>query len=67
MCVDFTRGGGYFVEKAGWKEKVLYAGVAYFAVMAVARPFIEGHVSIPSVFHGVLALFVITAGVYYRR
>ena len=67
VCVDFTRGHGYFTEKSKWKRMILYAGIVYFVSMAVVRPIIEGGISIPSVFHGVLATFAIIAGIYYRR
>ena len=65
ILVDFSRGYGYFVEKSKWKKGWLYFGIFYFLIMIV-RYLVFG-ISIPVVFHWVLATFCILLGIYYLK
>jgi len=72
ICVDFTRGRGFFVQPrrffaTGW----LWFGWLYLAVMVARYPVQkalhpDGPV-IPIFFHWVLASFVILVGLWHRR
>ena len=75
VCLDFTRGCGWFVRpRAAFGRGVLYFGYVYFAGMIVRyglqmilRPetrWLGG--TIPIVFHLVLAGFVILFGLWHR-
>ena len=66
ICVDFTRGRGFFVRPrrllaVHW----LWLGWIYLGAMLV-RFFIQGP-TIPVFFHWVLAAFVILVGLWHRR
>lgn len=72
ICVDFTRGRGFFVQPrrffaTGW----LWFGWLYLAVMVVRYPVQKaldpGGPIIPIFFHWVLASFVILVGLWHRR
>lgn len=66
ICVDFTRRRGYFyAPKVGFAVYVFYAGWVYLAAM-LGR-FAWFGLSIPVVFHWVLAAFVIAVGWSHRR
>lgn len=75
ICVDFTRGKGYFVvPRRFFAVYWLYFGYLYLAVM-VARYPLHMYLSpesrwfggtIPILFHWVLAAFVIAVGRYHR-
>ena len=72
ICVDFTRGRGFFVQPrrffaTGW----LWFGWLYLAVMVARYPVQktldpDGAI-IPIFFHWVLASFVILVGLWHRR
>ena len=76
VCVDFTRGTGFFVTpRRFFAVQWLYFGYFYLAVM-VARYPIQMHLhpesrwfggTIPIFFHWVLATFVILVGLHHRR
>ena len=67
ICVDFTRGRGYFFEPKRWLAKeFLWFGYLYLAAMLARALFLWDH-PIPIVFHWVLAAFVITVGLSHRR
>jgi uncharacterized protein len=75
ICVDFTRGEGFFVRsRPAFARGVLIFGYVYFAAMVLryilhmslhpdARWF-SG--TIPIIFHWVLATFIIIFGRYHR-
>jgi len=75
ICVDFTRGAGFFVTpRRFFAVQWLYFGYFYLAVM-VARYPIQMHLhpesrwfdgTIPIFFHWVLATFVIAVGLHHR-
>jgi len=66
ICVDFTRRRGFFyAPKAGFAVYVFYTGWIYLAAM-LGR-FAWFGLSIPVVFHWVLAAFVIAVGWSHRR
>ena len=66
ICVDFTRGRGFFVEpRRFFAVPWLWFGWIYLAAMLV-RFAIQG-LTIPVVFHWVLAAFVIAVGLWHRR
>ena len=75
ICVDFTRGNGFFIRpRPVFRRGVLVFGCLYLASMVVRyvvrmalfpdERWIGG--CIPIVFHWVLASFVITFGLYHR-
>ena len=75
ICIDFTRGEGFFVRpRPVFGRGVLMFGYVYFASMVVRyvvrmslypdERWLGG--CIPIVFHWVLASFVITFGLYHR-
>lgn len=76
VCVDFTRGHGFFVKpRAAFGRGVLVFGYFYFAAM-VFRYIIRMSLypearwfggTIPVFFHWVLATFIITFGQYHRN
>ena len=75
VCLDFTRGDGFFVQpRPAFGRSVLVFGYVYFAAMILryllrmslhpeARWFGE---TIPILFHWVLASFIIAFGRYHR-
>lgn len=64
VCIDFTRGRGYFVvPRRGLGGGLLIFGSLYFASMGV-RHIIQGP-SIPVYFHWVLAAFILAVGRYH--
>ena len=74
ICVDFTRGGGMFVQPyPGRGRYVAWFGIVYFAGMVLRyviwmwrRPdqrWLGG--TIPIVFHSVVAAFIYTFGAYH--
>lgn len=66
VCVDFTRRRGYFyAPRRAFATALLWFGWVYLAAM-VARLFWFG-LSIPVVFHWVLAAFVLTVAYSHRR
>ena len=76
ICLDFTRGRGFFVEpRRFFAVYWLYFGYLYLAVMIARYPiqmalhpearWLGG--TIPIFFHWVLAAFVIGVGLYHRR
>lgn len=76
ICVDFTRGRGFFVTRRRWLATVLTAfGSVYLGVMVI-RYVIRMTLypperwtggSIPILFHCVLASFILVVGAYHRR
>ena len=65
ICVDFTRGRGFFVQpRRFFAVTWLWFGWIYLAGMLV-RLAIQG-LTIPVVFHWVLAAFVIAVGLWHR-
>ena len=67
ICLDFTRGGGFFFnEKRFFATAWLWFGYVYLAAMIARALFLWDH-PIPIVFHWVLAAFVITVGLSHRR
>ena len=67
ICVDFTRGRGFFFEqKTFFATAWLWFGYVYLAAMIARAVFLWDH-PIPIVFHWVLAAFVITVGLSHRR
>jgi hypothetical protein len=67
VCVDFTRGRGFFFEpKRFFATAWLWFGYFYLAAMLARALFLWDH-AIPIVFHWVLAAFVITVGLSHRR
>jgi len=75
ICVDFTRGAGFFVTPRRFLAvQWLYFGYFYLAVMVARYPiqmvlhpesrWFGG--TIPIFFHGVLAAFVIAVGLHHR-
>jgi hypothetical protein len=66
ICVDFTRGRGFFVRRRRFfAVHWLWFGWIYLGAM-LARFFIQGP-TIPVFFHWVLAAFVILVGLWHRR
>jgi hypothetical protein len=66
ICIDFTRGRGYFVQpRRFFAVPWLWFGWIYLAAMLV-RFALQGP-GIPVVFHWVLAAFVIAVGLWHRR
>ncbi len=66
ICVDFTRGRGFFVRpRRAFAVHWLWLGWIYLGVMLV-RFFIQGP-TIPVFFHWVLAAFMILVGLWHRR
>jgi hypothetical protein len=67
ICVDFTRGQGFFFEpKRFFSTAWLWFGYVYLAAMIARAVFLWDH-PIPIFFHWVLAAFVITLGLSHRR
>lgn len=72
ICVDFTRGRGFFVQpRRFFAGPWLWFGWLYLAVMVTRYPVQmalkpDGPV-IPIFFHWVLAAFVILVGLWHRR
>lgn len=76
ICVDFTRGAGFFVTpRRFFAVQWLYFGYFYLAVM-IARYPIQMYLhpesrwfggTIPIFFHWVLAAFVILIGLHHRN
>jgi len=76
ICLDFTRGRGFFIEpRRFFAVYWLYFGYFYLVVMIARYPiqmvlypetrWFGG--TIPIFFHWVLATFVIAIGLYHRR
>jgi hypothetical protein len=66
ICVDFTRGRGFFVRpRRFFAVYWLWFGWIYLGAM-LARFAIQGP-TIPVFFHWVLAAFVILVGLWHRR
>jgi hypothetical protein len=66
ICLDFTRGRGWFYEpKRFLAVEWLWFGYLYLAAMIARAIFLWDH-PIPIVFHWVLAAFVITVGLSHR-
>jgi hypothetical protein len=76
ICLEFTRGRGFFVEpRRFFSVYWLYFGYLYLAIMIARYPiqmalhpearWFGG--TIPIFFHWVLAAFVISVGLYHRR
>ena len=76
ICLEFTRGRGFFVEPGRFFSVYwLYFGYLYLAIMIARYPiqmalhpearWFGG--TIPIFFHWVLAAFVISVGLYHRR
>ena len=66
ICVDFTRGRGFFVQpRRFFAVHWLAFAWTYLGVM-IARLFIQGP-TIPVFFHWVLAAFMIVVGLWHRR
>jgi hypothetical protein len=66
ICVDFTRGRGFFVRpRRFFAVHWLWLGWIYLGAM-LARFAIQGP-TIPVFFHWVLAAFVILVGLWHRR
>lgn len=75
VCVDFSRGGGYFVHTRPWfGRQALWFGYFYLAAMIARYPVqMALHPedrwlgrTIPIVFHWVLAAFIIVFGRFHR-
>ncbi|MPZ21285.1 MAG: hypothetical protein GEV06_25815 [Luteitalea sp.] len=76
VCVDFSRGAGWFVRTRPWFGRgVLWCGYLYLGVMIARYPVQMalspedrwfGH-TIPIMFHWVLAAFIILFGRFHRR
>jgi len=67
ICLDFTRGHGFFFNKNRFFATAwLWFGIVYLAAMIARAVFLWDH-PIPIVFHWVLAAFVITVGLSHRR
>lgn len=76
VCVDFSRGRGYFVQPhPRFGTYVLWFGCLYLAVMVLRYPvrmYLHPEArwfgqTIPIFFHWVLATFVIILGLYHNR
>jgi hypothetical protein len=66
ICVDFTRGRGFFVQpRRFFALHWLWFGWTYLGAM-IARFFIQGP-TIPVFFHWLLAAFIILVGLWHRR
>ena len=66
VCLDFTRGRGFFVQpRRFFAVHWLAFAWTYLGVM-IARLFIQGP-TIPVFFHWVLAAFMIVVGLWHRR
>ncbi len=72
ICLDFTRGRGFFVQpRRFFAVHWLWFGWAYLAAMLLRYPIQialkpQGAL-IPIFFHWVLAIFVIAVGLWHRR
>jgi hypothetical protein len=67
ICLDFTRGRGFFFEpRKFFAGAWLWFGYLYLAAMIARAVFLWDH-PIPIVFHWVLASFVIAVGLSHRR
>jgi uncharacterized protein len=67
ICVQFTRGGGWFYEpRRILGFPLLLFGWTYLAVM-LGRAVLIWDRPIPIVFHGVLAAFIIVVASWHRR
>jgi len=67
ICVDFTRGRGFFYSaKRALAVPALTFGYLYLATMLARAVFLWDR-PIPIVFHWVLAAFVLTVGHSHRR
>ena len=72
ICMDFTRGRGFFVQpRRFFAGPWLWFGWLYLAVMLARLPLQlalkPGGPLIPIFFHWVLAAFVILVGLWHRR
>jgi hypothetical protein len=66
ICVDFTRGRGFFVQpRRFFSVHWVWFAWTYLGVM-LARFFIQGP-TIPVFFHWVLAAFMIVVGLWHRQ
>jgi hypothetical protein len=67
ICVQFTRGRGWFYEpRTLLGAPLLIFGCAYLTLMVARAVFIADR-PIPVIFHWVLAAFVITVASWHRR
>jgi hypothetical protein len=67
VCVQFTRGSGYFVERRAWLSTPLWIAGWFYAIAMVVRYALLRRDAIPVVFHIVLASFVLVVARHHRR
>ena len=67
VCVQFTRGSGYFVRYQGWLAAPLWIGGWIYAVGMVVRYALLRRDVIPVVFHIFLATFLLVVAHHHRR
>ena len=67
ICVQFSRGHGYFVRRHSWLATPLWVlGWVYASAMVLRYALLRTDI-IPVVFHIVLASFLIVLGRYHKR
>jgi hypothetical protein len=66
VCLQFSRGEGYFVQPRRWLATPLWAVGWIYAVGMVVRYAALRRDLIPVVFHMVLAGFLLTVAQYHR-
>ena len=67
VCVQFTRGRGYFVERSAWLGTPLWIAGWLYAIAMVIRYALLRRDAIPVVFHIVLASFVLVVAHHHRH
>jgi uncharacterized protein len=67
VCVQFTRGEGYFVRRQPWLATPLWIAGWIYAVGMIVRYALLRRDAIPVVFHIVLASFFLVVADHHRR
>ena len=67
VCVQFTRGAGYFVKRRAWLGIPLWIAGWFYAIAMVVRYALLRRDAIPVVFHIILATFLIVVAHHHRQ
>ena len=67
VCLQFTRGTGYFVKRRTWLGTSLWIAGWLYALAMIVRYVVLRRDAIPVVFHVVLASFLLVLAYHHRR
>ena len=67
VCLQFTRGTGYFVKRRTWLGTFLWIAGWLYAIGMIVRYAVLRRDAIPVVFHIVLATFLLVVAHHHRR